>query len=146
MRNVRGVFRCDDFEALRSAALAGMGIAFLPTWIVGQDVKAGTLTRLSLDAEPWNATPSRIHLLRALPQPGAKVRALMRRFARPSVHRLSGSPDLHLCIIRKDVASETALSSCIVPDRVVTTLDTGLMSPWLPLLHRQRRFLPPLFF
>lgn len=68
-------FRCDDFEALRSAALAGMGIAFLPTWIVGQDVKAGALTRLSLDGEPWNAAPSRIHLLRALPQPGAKVRA-----------------------------------------------------------------------
>ena len=68
-------FRCDDFEALRSAALAGMGIAFLPTWIVGQDVKAGALTRLSLDDEPWNAAPSRIHLLRALPQPGAKVRA-----------------------------------------------------------------------
>lgn len=68
-------FRCDDFEALRSAALAGMGIAFLPTWIVGPDVKAGTLTRLAFDAEPWNAAPSRIHLLRALPQPGAKVRA-----------------------------------------------------------------------
>ncbi|MDR3435595.1 LysR family transcriptional regulator [Telmatospirillum sp.] len=68
-------FRSDDFEALRGAAVSGMGIAFLPTWVAGPDVKAGVLTRLPLAGEKWNEQPSGIHLLRALPQPSAKVRA-----------------------------------------------------------------------
>jgi DNA-binding transcriptional LysR family regulator len=69
------MFRSDDFEALRAAAIAGMGIAFLPNWVVGPDVASGALTRLSPGHEPWNDRPAGIHLLRALPQPSAKVRA-----------------------------------------------------------------------
>jgi DNA-binding transcriptional LysR family regulator len=68
-------FRSDDFEALRAAAVAGIGIALLSSWVVGPDVKAGTLVRLSPDGEPWNEQPTGIYLLRALPQPSAKVRA-----------------------------------------------------------------------
>ncbi|MBS7589962.1 LysR family transcriptional regulator [Ancylobacter defluvii] len=68
-------FRSDDFEALRAAAEAGLGIAFLSSWVVGPDVRAGRLVRLRLDEEPWNAEPAGIHLLRALPQASAKVRA-----------------------------------------------------------------------
>lgn len=67
--------RSDDFEALRAAAEAGLGIAFLSSWVVGPDVKAGTLVRLRPGGEPWNDGPSGIYLLRALPQPSAKVRA-----------------------------------------------------------------------
>jgi DNA-binding transcriptional LysR family regulator len=67
-------FRSDDFEALRAAAVAGMGIALLSSWVVGPDVKAGALVRLSPDSEPWNEQPTGIYLLRALPQPSAKVR------------------------------------------------------------------------
>lgn len=70
-------FRCDDFEALRSAALEAMGIAFLPAWMVGHDIQSGTLKRLNLESECWNINASRIHLLRALPQPGAKVRVFI---------------------------------------------------------------------
>lgn len=70
-------FRCDDFEALRSAALEAMGIAFLPAWMVGHDIQSGTLKRLNLESECWNNNASRIHLLRALPQPGAKVRVFI---------------------------------------------------------------------
>ncbi|RRN63940.1 LysR family transcriptional regulator [Caulobacter sp. 602-1] len=69
------VFRSDDFEALRLAAGEGAGVAFLPSWVAGPDVREGKLVRLQLDGEPWNARPSGIYLLRALPEPSAKFRA-----------------------------------------------------------------------
>lgn len=68
-------FRSDDFEAQRAAAEAGLGIAFLPSWVVGPDVKSRKLVRLPLGGEPWNDGNAGIYLLRALPQPSAKVRA-----------------------------------------------------------------------
>lgn len=69
------VFRCDDFEALNGAALSGLGIALLPSWVAGPLVKSGDLTRLSLDGEAWNDQPPGIYLLRALQEPSAKIRA-----------------------------------------------------------------------
>lgn len=68
-------FRSDDFEALRAAAAEGLGVAFLSSWVVGPDVRAGKLARLGIGGEPWNEDSSGIYLLRALPQPSAKVRA-----------------------------------------------------------------------
>ncbi|POR52453.1 LysR family transcriptional regulator [Bosea psychrotolerans] len=68
-------FRSDDFEALRAAAEAGLGIAFLSSWVVGPDVRSGKLVRLRPGDEPWNDAPDGIYLLRALPKPSAKVRA-----------------------------------------------------------------------
>ncbi|WP_371349052.1 LysR family transcriptional regulator [Ancylobacter sp. IITR112] len=56
--------RSDDFEALRAAAEAGLGIAFLSSWVVGSDVRAGKLERLGLGGEPWNDDSSGIYLLR----------------------------------------------------------------------------------
>jgi DNA-binding transcriptional LysR family regulator len=46
LAGVRDVFRCDDFEALREAALSGFGIALLPSWVVGLDIAGGSLRRL----------------------------------------------------------------------------------------------------
>jgi DNA-binding transcriptional LysR family regulator len=69
------VFRSDDFEALNGAALAGMGVAFLPSWVAGPAVKAGELVRLPISGERWNADSSGIYLLRALQAPPAKVKA-----------------------------------------------------------------------
>jgi len=68
-------FRSDDFEALRAAAEAGLGIAFLSSWVVGPDISAGKLVRLLPGDEPWNVAPDGIYLLRSLRQPSAKVRA-----------------------------------------------------------------------
>lgn len=68
-------FRSDDFDVQRAAAEAALGIALLPSWVVGPDVRAGKLVRLPLEGETWNAEPTGIYLLRALPQPSAKVRA-----------------------------------------------------------------------
>lgn len=73
-RGAAVAFRSDDFEALRAAALSGIGIGFLADWVVGPDVRAGRLVRLALGGEPWNAAPGGIFLLRALPQPAAKLR------------------------------------------------------------------------
>ncbi|MDE1149148.1 MAG: LysR family transcriptional regulator [Azospirillaceae bacterium] len=71
------VFKCDDFEALRLAALAGLGIALLPSWVAGPDVRVGQLTRLLPMGELWNTRVAGIHLLRALPQPSAKLKAFI---------------------------------------------------------------------
>lgn len=71
----RVVFRSDDFEALNGAAIAGMGIAFLPSWVSGPSVQAAELVRVVLADEGWNQRPSGIFLLRALQAPSAKIRA-----------------------------------------------------------------------
>lgn len=71
------VFRCDDFEALRQAAIAGMGVAFLPSWVVGPDVRTGGLERLALGGEAWNARTAGVHLLRAPVKVSAKLNAFI---------------------------------------------------------------------
>ncbi len=48
---VAGRFNSNDSEALRDAALGGLGIALLPTWLVGPDIAAGALRRLLPDWE-----------------------------------------------------------------------------------------------
>ncbi len=67
-------FRCDDFEALRGAALASLGVGFLPSWVVGPDVAAGRLVQLDLGREAWNGRDMGIYVLRALAQPSAKLK------------------------------------------------------------------------
>lgn len=51
---VRGPFRSNAPMALREAALAGLGIALLPEWLVTDDLAAGRLQRV-LDA--WESGP-----------------------------------------------------------------------------------------
>jgi DNA-binding transcriptional LysR family regulator len=46
---VSGSLRANNGDALRSAAIAGEGIIYQPTFIVADDLKAGTLVRLTLD-------------------------------------------------------------------------------------------------
>ncbi|MEJ5143443.1 LysR family transcriptional regulator [Gluconobacter albidus] len=75
--DIKPVFRCDDFEAMRLAARSGMGIALLPDWVVGPDVNAGTLTRIRLRGEAWNTRCDGIWLLRALAQPSARLRVVI---------------------------------------------------------------------
>jgi DNA-binding transcriptional LysR family regulator len=40
---VTGTLRADDSEPLRDAAVDGVGVVLLPTWLVGEDIKAGRL-------------------------------------------------------------------------------------------------------
>ena len=46
---VSGNLRANNGEALRAAAIAGQGLAYLPTFIVADDLRAGTLVALDLD-------------------------------------------------------------------------------------------------
>ena len=43
---VTGTLRADDSESLRDAAVAGAGVVLLPTWLVGEDIKAGRLRHI----------------------------------------------------------------------------------------------------
>lgn len=68
------VFRCDDYEALREAAVGGMGIAFLPNWVVANDIVRG---RLEILFEDPSEQKMDIHLLRAFPKMPAKLRVFV---------------------------------------------------------------------
>jgi DNA-binding transcriptional LysR family regulator len=72
----RVVLRCDDYEALLQAAIGGIGLAMLPSWVVSDAVGAGQLT-VVFDG-PADARDD-IHLLRALPRPPAKVEVFTER-------------------------------------------------------------------
>lgn len=50
---VSGPFRSNSGEALRQAALDGMGLVLLPEWMVGEDVAAGTLAALLPGLPAW---------------------------------------------------------------------------------------------
>jgi DNA-binding transcriptional LysR family regulator len=50
---VSGPFRSNSGEALRQAALDGMGLVLLPEWMVGEDVAAGTLQALLPGRLAW---------------------------------------------------------------------------------------------
>lgn len=52
---VSGPLRCGNSEMLREAALAGLGIALLPDWLIGGDVAAGRLVALLSE---WRAEPA----------------------------------------------------------------------------------------
>ena len=47
--SVSGNLRANNGEALRTAAIAGQGLAYLPTFIVADDMRAGSLVALDLD-------------------------------------------------------------------------------------------------
>jgi len=71
------VFGCDDFEAMRQAAVEGLGIAYLPDWVAGPDIQAGLL---NLICPEWSTQPSAstgIYALRALRNPPARVSIFM---------------------------------------------------------------------
>ena len=73
---VNGNLRANNGDALRAATLAGLGLARQPTFIIADDLRAGTLVALPLD-QPEMQT-SAVHAV-YLPdrRPPAKVRAFI---------------------------------------------------------------------
>ncbi|MBV6633658.1 MAG: LysR family transcriptional regulator [Alphaproteobacteria bacterium] len=49
---VEGSLKADSSEVLRDAALADLGLVLLPSWLIGQDIKAGALKQILGD---WQA-------------------------------------------------------------------------------------------
>ena len=50
---VAGNLRANNGDALRAAALAGQGLIYQPTFLVGEDLRAGRLVCVHLDAPPF---------------------------------------------------------------------------------------------
>jgi DNA-binding transcriptional LysR family regulator len=71
------IFRCDDFDALRLAALEGSGIAYLPDWVVGEDIRQARLVQLLPELSAAPDAQTGIHLLRSIAQPTATLRAFV---------------------------------------------------------------------
>ena len=82
---VHGNLQANNGDALRAAARAGLGIVYLPDFIIGDDLESGTLVQLLGD---WEAPEIPIHAVFP-PQrhPSAKLRAfvdfLVARLGRP---------------------------------------------------------------
>ncbi|WP_028536960.1 LysR family transcriptional regulator [Paludibacterium yongneupense] len=72
------VLVCDDYEALLLAAMAGLGLAYLPTWVTGLAGAHGKLVTVFDDPA---RRQEEIHLLRALPRPPAKLQVFTEALA-----------------------------------------------------------------
>jgi DNA-binding transcriptional LysR family regulator len=87
---VQGRLRANDVESLREAALSGMGIALLPTWLAASDVREQHLVEVLSDCE-WLIAPGPERAIWAVYPPkkvvSPKVRAfidfLSERFGQP---------------------------------------------------------------
>ena len=65
----RSRLRLDSGEALRDAAIAGLGIAFLPDFVVAPDLAAGRLRKLLTDLDGGDAVITAIYPSRRLLEP-----------------------------------------------------------------------------
>ncbi|MDB5317958.1 MAG: transcriptional regulator [Rhodospirillales bacterium] len=76
---VSGPFRSNSGEALRQAALDGLGLVLLPAWMVGGDVAAGHLTQLMAGLPAWpERYQAEIHAVHARAEPiPAKIAAFV---------------------------------------------------------------------
>lgn len=85
--SVSGSFRANNGDALRVAALAGLGVIYQPTFLVADDIRAGRLVALPLDHPPTEV--AHIHAVfrpdRRLP---LKCRAMIEFLA----ERFAGEP------------------------------------------------------
>ena len=87
---VQGRFASDQGDAVRQAAVAGLGIARLPDFLAAEDVRAGRLVRL---LEPWE----RILPIAAVYPPGRHLSPKVRRFIDLLAVHLAEAPWQALC-------------------------------------------------
>jgi DNA-binding transcriptional LysR family regulator len=83
---VSGRYLANNADVLRSTAVAGGGIILLPTFLVGDDLRAGRLVRLLPDYPPPEQA------LHALYPPGRHLSAKVRSFVDFLVARFGGEP------------------------------------------------------
>ena len=75
---VRGKLRTDDKDCALQAALAGIGIAHLASWVISDDIVAGRLVSLFPDAR--TPDPRSLPAIHALRMPGRSYEAKARLF------------------------------------------------------------------
>ncbi len=73
---VAGNLRANNGDALRAAAIAGQGVIYQPTFIVADDLRAGTLVKLTLD-QPTEELGGIYAVYLPDRNPAAKVRAFI---------------------------------------------------------------------
>ena len=83
---VSGRYLANNADVLRTTAIAGGGVILLPTFIVGDDLRAGRLVRLLPDYPPPEQG------LHALYPPGRHLSAKVRSFVDFLVARFGGEP------------------------------------------------------
>ena len=83
---VSGRYLANNGDVLRTTAIAGGGIILLPTFIIGEDLRAGRLVRLLPDYPPPEQG------LHALYPPGRHLSAKVRSFVDFLVARFGGEP------------------------------------------------------
>lgn len=104
--NGQAVFRCNDFEAMFQAVNAGMGIAWLPDWVVGPAIKEGQLIQLLPEVSAQPCMQTDIHVLRALAQPTVKLRTFI-----DELKKYIGMPELWSlhCELSKEPQAQTVM-------------------------------------
>ena len=86
-----GNLRSNDQDALRAAVLDDLGIALLPTWLIGDDVQAGRLTPLLTDRE-WLIAPGAERMIWAIYPPKKVVPPKVRAFLDFLIDRFGDPP------------------------------------------------------
>jgi DNA-binding transcriptional LysR family regulator len=84
---VTGNLLANNGDALRTAALAGQGLIYQPTFLVADDLRAGRLVCVHLDAAPF-----RFGNVYAVYAPGRHIPAKVRRFIDFLAERWAGTP------------------------------------------------------
>jgi len=84
---VSGPFRANNGDALREAALAGLGIVYQPTFLFHEDLRAGRLVPVVLDQPAYHHAAAY-----AVYVPGRHVPAKVRRFVDFLAARWAGEP------------------------------------------------------
>jgi DNA-binding transcriptional LysR family regulator len=88
---VRGYLRANDSEALREAVLSGPGIALLPTWLVGADVREKRLASVLPDYE-WLIAPGPERAIWTVYSPKKVVSPKMKAFIAFLLQRFGQPP------------------------------------------------------
>ena len=88
---VRGRLRLDSGEALRDAALAGLGLALLPDFLVAGDVAAGRLTQVLAHLEVGEGKIVTLYPTRRLLEPRVRrfLDLLVRELGSPEARKVS---------------------------------------------------------
>lgn len=88
-------FRADNAEAVARAAVAGLGVAMLPTFLAGEFIESGELEPVLMDFPI--AGDAGLYIIRRPGSPPAKVRVLTERM----VERFGGEPYWDKCALRR---------------------------------------------
>lgn len=94
-----GRFKADNGPAILAAAAAGLGVAMLPTFLVGPSIDKGEVLPLLLD---FPAPPLGLYVVR--PPPAAHMPAKVRALSDLMIERFGGEPFWDACYARRVAA------------------------------------------